>query len=222
MVHRDVKPANILCNRGVHKIADFGLVTDRLLHGYASVAGYASHLAPETTGATGVTSAKTDVWALGMTIYRLIHGHQFYVDQFVAFSPADFIAKISRGGFASSLMWLPHVPDKWRKFIRKAMHDDPTQRFASIHEMSQALSPLPVVPKWNCKYAFDHVVWTRQEGGRTITVDWKIPSPRKHTWSATRSGGGKRPSTAGGTGGSFIGKTAARAQLEAFFTQASV
>lgn len=48
MLHRDIKPANILISTdGTYMIADFGLVTDNLILGYASDAGYLDHLAPE-------------------------------------------------------------------------------------------------------------------------------------------------------------------------------
>jgi serine/threonine protein kinase len=217
MVHRDIKPANVLLDNGIFKIGDFGLVTARLVLGYASAAGYTSHLAPEVFGPTGLTSPKTDVWALGMTLYRLLHGHNFYQDHFGLVSASDFERRIVAGGFAASLPWLPHVPDRWRKFIRKAMHDDPAQRFPSAHAMSQALAPLPILPKWHCQYAYNRVVWKYTEDGRTSTVEWEIQSPRKHVWNAARSGGGKRARSLGGTNGAIVGLAEARAALEVFF-----
>jgi serine/threonine-protein kinase len=77
MLHRDIKPGNILFSGSRWKIGDFGLVTNDVMLGYASAQGYLDHLAPEVHK-DQVTSVKTDVWALGMTIYRLLHGEQFY------------------------------------------------------------------------------------------------------------------------------------------------
>lgn len=170
MVHRDIKPGNLLCHNGIYKIGDFGLVTDRLVRGYASAAGYVSHLAPEVFGPTGVTSPKTDVWALGMTTYRLLHGHSFFQDNFGLMTPADFEQRIVRGGFAHSLPWLPHVPEKWRKFVRKSMHDDAAQRFPSAHAMGQALAPLPISPAWECQYAYNLITWKRTVSVTPSTV----------------------------------------------------
>jgi serine/threonine-protein kinase len=220
MIHRDIKPANILNDNGTYKIGDFGLVTDRMLHGYASAAGYVSHLAPEAFDKStrlGVTSAKTDIWALGMTLYRLLHGEGFFQDQFGLLSADDFRQKIIGGGFAVSLPWLPHIPDKWRKFIRKSMHDDPSQRFQSALDMSQGLAILPIEPRWNCHYVYDRVTWTKTDSGRTTTVEWQIHSPRKHEWVVTRSGGGKNPRCMAGTRGTIIGVTEVRKQLEDYF-----
>lgn len=77
MLHRDIKPGNLLLNSsGITKLGDFGLVTDNIILGYASQAGYADHLAPEIWHGSG-TSVVTDVWALGVTLYRLIPELQF-------------------------------------------------------------------------------------------------------------------------------------------------
>lgn len=220
MVHRDIKPGNILKHGRNYKIGDFGLVSDNLLLGYASVAGYTAHLAPEVfpdplTGAPGTTSAKSDVWALGMTVYRLLNGHAFYAQQF---SGKNIAGMIASGDFSHRLQWLPSVPEAWRKFVRKAMHDDTGQRFQSARAMSQGLAILPVHPTWVCQYSPTCVKWEMQERGRTTTVNWTIHSPRKHDWIAIRSGGGKRNLTMGGTNGQKISSAAAKDQLDAFFS----
>ncbi|WP_245942093.1 serine/threonine-protein kinase [Sphingomonas gilva] len=78
LIHRDIKPANILLNiKAEAQISDFGLVTDDLVLGYASQAGYSDHIAYEVWNGKG-TSAKSDVWALGMTLFRLLHGKVWY------------------------------------------------------------------------------------------------------------------------------------------------
>ena len=135
MVHRDIKPGNILRHGTAYKIADFGLVSDTLLLGYASADGYLCHLAPEVfgnpaTSTPGVTSCKTDVWAMGMTVYRLLSGHPWFLRNFAGLASAhDIRQMIIDGGFCRGLDWLPHVPEPWRKFVRKAMHDETVHRF---------------------------------------------------------------------------------------------
>ena len=85
------------------------------MFGYASHAGYSDHLAYELWHGVG-TSVRSDIWALGMTLYRLIYGADWYAR---AVKPR-FIIK--EGGFADKLTWLPHVPKRWRTVIRKMLH----------------------------------------------------------------------------------------------------
>jgi serine/threonine-protein kinase len=187
MVHRDIKPGNLLGSKRRLKIGDFGLVSNSLVLGYASAAGYSDHLAPEVHK-DGLTSAQTDVWAMGMTIYRLLHGDVFYREHFSA-PGIDIPESIKNGGFVGALPWLPHIPDAWRKFIRKAMHDETAHRFKTAFAMSQAAARLPIDPGWECVYAPAHVVWKRKKGDRQIEVIREILSPRKHLWAATSTGG---------------------------------
>lgn len=211
LLHRDLKPANLLCgNQGRVLIADFGLVTDELVFGYASAAGYKDHLAPEVWR-DGLTSPKSDIWALGMTAYRLIHGHTFYSRM-----PAPR-KRVPDGGFAVSLNWLPHVPDAWQRFIRKSMHDDTDLRFQNADAVIQALGQLPVTPNWLCTYRPEETIWVTNNGNRAIEVVHSVLSPKKHTWVAhSRPRGGKgRTYRLGGSGGT-ISKRVAYHQLKRF------
>ena len=76
LLHRDIKPANVLLKDGRAVLGDFGLVTDDIVGGYGSLKGYTDHVAPEVF-ASSLTTVKSDVWAFGMTLYRLLHGDIF-------------------------------------------------------------------------------------------------------------------------------------------------
>lgn len=210
MIHRDIKPSNILIHNGRAKLADFGLVTDDIVYGYASAAGYHDHLAKEVYD-TRLTSIRSDIWALGMTTYRLLHGHAFYRS---LPSPHNLVPL---GNFAHKLLWLPHVPDRWRRFVRRAMHDDPSRRFQDVGQILKSLENLPITPSWQCSYSADRTLWWFEQKNRRIEVEWNVHSPRKHSWTATSlpllEGRKKR------LGGSdqMVGKTRVRRELEQFF-----
>lgn len=206
MLHRDLKPGNIMLDRdGSAKVSDFGLVTDRLIVGYASQIGYWDHLAIEVYKGGG-TSIKSDIWALGMTVYRLLHGHDWYQEDP---RPADLI---EHGGFAARLRWLPHIPRQWRRFIRKAMHDDTAYRFQSTSEMLDALATLPDKPAWQCSVTGPLIRWARTQDKKELIAELDRSNPKAISWRAfsinTRNGKQRRM---GGSGN--------LKDLEAFFAK---
>ncbi len=211
LLHRDIKPGNILIDsQGTAQIGDFGLVTDRLIAGYGSVAGYSDHIAYEVWGGAP-TSVKTDFWAFGMTLFRLLHGKDWYER-----SPAPR-SVVANGGFVNSLTWLPHIPKAWRSAIRRMLNDDPKARYQSDQQLLNALSNLPI-PAWTVTVSPAKVVWEMLDGTRKKIVEWTTHSARSHSWSAwsepLRGSGRKR--TLGGSGGT-IGKVEVLRQLNGFF-----
>lgn len=212
MLHRDIKPGNLLQDTvGRTKLGDFGLVTDATILGYGSQVGYMDHIAPEVWAGAG-TSAKTDLWALGMTLYRLIHGASWYS------SIAEPAAAIQAGGFANGLAWLPHVPKKWRTFLRKLLSDDPSRRFQSANQVATALATLPAIEGLECSVKPGLIEWWHTGQRRKTNVIWTRHSARRHewrAWSEPLSSGNNR--NLGGSNG-IISKSDAVAQLEEFFT----
>ena len=211
MLHRDIKPGNILIDgAGVAKVGDFGLVTDDLLLGYGSQAGYSDHIAYEIWHGSG-TSAKSDIWAFGMTLYRLLHGKTWYEE-----SP-DPQMEIPNGGFARTLKWLPHVPGSWRRVIRKMLNDDPAARYQTAGQALDALSRLPVSPVWSITVTPDLVRWEQKRSMRLNVVEWKRYSQRRHEWLAwSEPLGDGRKMTRGGSS-RIVGSRQAVAELEAYF-----
>lgn len=212
MLHRDIKPGNILLPAtNIAKIGDFGLVTDNIIVGYGSSAGYADHLAPEVWNGQG-TSIKSDVWALGMTIYRLIHGAEWYSR--LTFDPS---VDVCAGGFAKLLPWLPHVPKPWRRFVRTMMNDDTRYRYQDANQVINALGSLSPEPNWPCEVRADKIAWSRIANGRHIHVVWEKHSVRKYEWRAwSQPIGLGRRRTLGGSKGA-ISYSQSEKELRAFF-----
>ena len=211
MLHRDIKPGNILIDgNGVAQLGDFGLVTDDLILGYGSQAGYSDHIAHEVWLGNG-TSTKTDIWALGMTLYRLLHGKAWYEES----PPARYI--VPDGGFANSLRWLPHIPKAWRRAIRKMLNDDPEHRYQTAGQVLNALSTLPT-PSWVVTVIPGLVRWEQTSGERLKVVEWIRHSARKHEWKVWSEPVGKagRKMSLGGSNG-LIGQTQAIRELETLF-----
>lgn len=211
MLHRDIKPANILRDgRGEAQISDFGLVTDELVLGYASQAGYSDHIAYEVWQGKG-TSAKSDIWALGLTLFRLLHGKVWYE---AAPQPREVV---KLGGFVDTLKWLPHVPKPWRRVIRTMLNDNPAARYQNAAQALRGLAGLPVAPVWVPTVTPNLVRWEQLKGIRRIVVEWNRHSPRKHDWRAwSEPVGVGRNKKLGGSKGAIAGGQAIR-ELENFF-----
>jgi serine/threonine-protein kinase len=151
----------------------------------------------------GGTSFKTDIWALGMTVYRLMHGEDWYLD----LAP-DFM-QVQKGGYAKKLPWLPHVPKDWRAFIRKCLNDDTDRRFQSARAVLSGLAKLSVNPTWECEPTDDDVKWSVVENGRRLEVGWVRNSGAWNAMSYPVGSGIKRT----------LGSSDLHRELERFFQQ---
>jgi eukaryotic-like serine/threonine-protein kinase len=159
---------------------------------------------------TGTTS-KSDIWALGITLFRLLHGQVWYKE---APRPSDLI---KAGGFADSLKWLPHIPKGWRTVIRKMLNDSTADRYQNANQVLSAIALLPVEPIWTANVNDDTVRWEQTKGQRRLLVEWKRISQRKHQWEAWSEPLGKgRTRKLGGSVG-IIGYSQVLSELRRFF-----
>lgn len=138
IIHRDIKPQNILLtDLGHAKVADFGIA--RAL-GRASttstdvVVGSVSYLSPEQAR-NGKVSARSDLYSLGVVLYEMITGKlPFTGDTPVAVALQHVEARVPSVREA-----VPDIHEEIEKLITKALAKDPSERFQSAEEMLQAI-----------------------------------------------------------------------------------
>jgi hypothetical protein len=134
---------------------------------------------------------------MGMTIYRLLNGEPWYAEVLTALGidwndPPAAIHRVkyllSAGKFATRLPWMPHIPDPWRRFVRKAMSDEPAKRFQNGGEMLTALSTLalPEEPSWNCIQSAGTIAWTRTKERREEVAELRYGSTRYEFRASSR------------------------------------
>ncbi len=144
IVHRDVKPQNILVEEitGRVKVADFGVaaMSDATsLTRTGSVIGTPKYMSPEQIQGMPVTGA-SDIYSLGAVLYELLAGRAPFVGD-----TAMAIAYQHVDGTPPPLGSLaPGLPAGLVKIVERALQKQPERRFASASEMAQALRAVPI------------------------------------------------------------------------------
>ena len=149
IVHRDVKPHNVLLDdRGSVKLADFGVarVDDALgLTRQTTVVGTPEYMAPELLSSP-LADGRADLYGLGVTLYELVAGALPYR----APTPMALFDLHQRTEVPDVTAVEPEVPPALARTIRRAMARDPEDRFQTAEEMLRALEggelPAPATP----------------------------------------------------------------------------
>ncbi len=138
VIHRDIKPANIkITPEGRAMLVDFGLVKlyDPHLRTTAGARAITAGFSPPEQYGQAVTDARTDIYALGATMYMLLTGS----------APVESVLRMTQDDLPAAHLLNPAVPESLSQVISKAMELRPAQRFQTAREFQQALkAALPV------------------------------------------------------------------------------
>jgi eukaryotic-like serine/threonine-protein kinase len=139
VVHRDVKPQNVLLDEGGSaKVTDFGIARtldpgDGLTQ-TGTVLGTSDYVAPEQVSGRRV-DARSDQYSLGVLLYELLTGEVPYsADNFMAVAMRHL-----RDPVPSVRKRRPEVPERVDEIVAKAMAKQPEDRFPSMEAMIAAL-----------------------------------------------------------------------------------
>jgi serine/threonine-protein kinase len=135
LVHRDVKPENVLISDdGDVKIADFGLVRAVAAAGITSasvILGTAAYLSPEQVR-NGSSSPRSDVYSVGILTYELLTGRTpFTGDSALSIAYQRLDTDVPRAGAA-----IDGVPPQFDELVARATARDPADRYADAIEMA--------------------------------------------------------------------------------------
>lgn len=134
VVHRDVKPANMMITgKGVVKLTDFGLaaVTTEAMGRITSIRGTPFYMAPEQIRGESV-SAQADQYSLGCTLYHLLTGRPPFIE-------GDVLYHHIHTEPAALRSWEPKLPVWLDALVLRALRKAQGERFPSVRILLQEL-----------------------------------------------------------------------------------
>ncbi|MBI4585467.1 MAG: serine/threonine protein kinase [Planctomycetes bacterium] len=151
IIHRDIKPENIMITReGVVKIADLGLAKkimpgqqDGGITNHGAILGTPYYMAPEQIKDFRQVDCRSDVYSLGVTIFRALTGRV----PFEGRSPVEVMIKVVEGKRPSIRSLRPDIPDELDRLVDRMMDRMPANRIQDFGEVIQEMDSILLLLK---------------------------------------------------------------------------
>jgi serine/threonine-protein kinase len=149
IIHRDLKPANLFLTAGPGggacvKLLDFGIAKMPAgapgageMTGTTALLGTPLYMSPEQMRSTRDVDARTDIWALGVILYRALTGKP----PFAGSTLTEICTSVISDQPEPPSRLRPDLPAGLEAVILRCLAKNPAQRFGSIHELGAALMP---------------------------------------------------------------------------------
>jgi serine/threonine-protein kinase len=157
LVHRDVKPANILtCHFGLKwdfvKVLDFGLVktawsmgNDEQLTSEGTITGTPAYMAPEAALGAASIDERVDIYGLGCVAYWLLTGHRLFTGR----TPVEVLLHHARTPpVPPSERAGRELPRELEALVLACLAKEPDERPASVELLAARLAECPVAEPW--------------------------------------------------------------------------
>ncbi len=149
IIHRDIKPENIMITQdGTVKLADLGLAkrmseqSGGITH-TGSILGTPFYMAPEQAKDFSKVDERSDIYSLGVTIYRMLTGKV----PFCGRSLIEVMIKAIDGKKEPMRELRPEIPESLEHLVDKMMHKLPENRHQNVEEVLEELMRIDVAIK---------------------------------------------------------------------------
>ena len=163
IIHRDVKPQNILITEhGDVKVTDFGIAksaTSSTITNTTTIMGSAHYLSPEQAKGTFI-DFRTDLYSLGIVLYEMVTGKLPFEGE----SPVTIALKHIQEEALEPKKVNDFIPESLNNFIMKAISKEPILRYQSVKEMIVDLQKIKANPNTIINSKSD------AQGGKTIVM----------------------------------------------------
>ena len=159
MVHRDLKPGNIVLLHGAPQIADFGSVRQLSGTGVVNASQHSVLFRPPESFASGQYNEQGDIYQLGLVTYQLLGGALSYDGEHYLTPPQrkNYLAitdqvdksmfldgvirdRAERGRLLDFNSFPPWINGSAKRLLRSIVHPDPNQRMATVADVGAALT----------------------------------------------------------------------------------
>ncbi len=153
VVHRDLKPGNVMLTKTGAKLMDFGLakataagvvpvpastltmtIADQPLTARGTIVGTFQYMSPEQTEGKEA-DARSDIFALGAMLYEMITGKRAFTGK----SRASMVAAILASEPMPISMVQPMTPPALAQVVKSCLAKDPDERFQTVHDLKLQL-----------------------------------------------------------------------------------
>jgi serine/threonine protein kinase/Tfp pilus assembly protein PilF len=143
VVHRDIKPGNILVDAGHAVVADFGIARAMGVGDTTTghVVGTPAYMSPEQVEDSKYLDARTDIYSLGCVLYEMLVGEPPFRGSTLTAVIANRLSSPAPSPRSSREL----VPEAVDSAVRKAMATVPADRFSTASQFADALTPAATV-----------------------------------------------------------------------------
>ena len=142
VVHRDIKPDNILLESGHAVVADFGIARaitaagGDTLTATGMVLGTPAYMSPEQAGGSSAPDGRSDLYSLGCVLYEMLAGQPPFTGPTVE----SLVHQHLTAEAPSITLIRPAVPGSVTAAIRRALAKTPADRFSQVAQFADALT----------------------------------------------------------------------------------